>query len=442
MVAAALAQLDREDPALAKQADAALNALTWDEGLATITQMRLQEWLWYGLPVKFWTDLAEWVQIATALGRLLDLVELPRYGALCRGATTHDVLAAYERDEAHGRAAFRKAMNASGISPPDVPELRWSAIMGVEEVQAHEAVSGVLEMAIEAGEIRPGTRGWRGRQQAVVRRALLLARPDLAAGCWLDQVHEERVERWLTSRGESRRELLGRVRDAVTGPKVPVPDDVAQHVAPVRWLLERAETGLDLTATNRLRPATVAELARGFGWSLEVGTRQTEGDVWEVVAVRHLARRVGALRRSGRRLVLTTAGRRLLADESGLWQALCGGLLDDSGFPAAAGEIALVVLLEGEADTDDELSEAVAARIVEENWTGQSSGARPGRRAALQGLSDLRWGLEVLRLVDRPPGATWWDSPTWRLNAAGRAAALVALQARALRPRRSIWESR
>jgi hypothetical protein len=33
---------------------------------------------------------------------------------------------------ARGKAAFRRAA-ASGITPPDLPELEWGAVMGLEE---------------------------------------------------------------------------------------------------------------------------------------------------------------------------------------------------------------------------------------------------------------------------------------------------------------------
>lgn len=441
MVAAALAQLAAEDQQLADQADVALNSLTWDEGLDTITQLRMQEWLWHKLPVKFWTDLAEWAQLAGALGRLLDILDLPRYAEVCRSTRTLEILAAYNRDEQEGRSAFRRAMDASGVSPPDVPELTWGDVMGVEELQAHESASGALELAIEAGEVRLGTRGWRKQQQAVIRRQLLIRRPDLADSCWLDRVHEERVERWLSSRGDSRRTLLTGRRDAILGPQVPVPDRVGEHVAPVRWLLERALVGVQLTQTDRLRPAAVAEMGREFGWWAESSTRLLEADSGEVGAVRRLARRVGAVRRIGHRLVLTASGRGLVADDTALWRALCGRLLDDGGFSAAAGEIALALLLDGEAETHDDVSMAVGMRIAEEAWTDQDSGDGPGPSAVSSALGHLHAALYVLRLLDVAPGTTWWDSFGWKLNPAGRAAALVAMQTRALRPRRSVWET-
>src|SRR5262249_36560476 len=49
----ALETLSREDPEAAGDARAALAWLTGDEGLETISLLRLQEFLWYALPVKW-----------------------------------------------------------------------------------------------------------------------------------------------------------------------------------------------------------------------------------------------------------------------------------------------------------------------------------------------------------------------------------------------------
>jgi hypothetical protein len=95
------------------------------EGLETITQYGLQRFLWYELPRKWMTDLEGRRHLAMALGRVLDLVGLPRYAGICRSPETDAVLAAYERDDREGFAAFRRAEERSGVHPPDLPELTW-----------------------------------------------------------------------------------------------------------------------------------------------------------------------------------------------------------------------------------------------------------------------------------------------------------------------------
>jgi hypothetical protein len=133
IVAGALERLRAEDEHLGGDAEAALNSLTWDEGLETITRYGLQRFLWYELPRKWMTDLEGRRHLAMALGRVLDLVGLPRYAAICRSPETDAVLAAYERDDREGFAAFRRAEERSGVHPPDLPELTWGPAMGMQE---------------------------------------------------------------------------------------------------------------------------------------------------------------------------------------------------------------------------------------------------------------------------------------------------------------------
>src|SRR5690348_10847921 len=71
----ALETLAREDPEAADDARAALAWLTGDEGLETISLLRLQEFLWYALPVKWPMSTPGRVGVAKALGRLFLLAD-------------------------------------------------------------------------------------------------------------------------------------------------------------------------------------------------------------------------------------------------------------------------------------------------------------------------------------------------------------------------------
>jgi hypothetical protein len=70
---------------VAGDAEAALGSLTSDEGPQAITQHGLETFLWYQRRAKWLTDLEGKLHIVASLGRLLELVGLPRYAARGRG---------------------------------------------------------------------------------------------------------------------------------------------------------------------------------------------------------------------------------------------------------------------------------------------------------------------------------------------------------------------
>src|ERR1700745_4138791 len=82
----ALETLSREDPEAAGDARAALAWLTGDEGLETISLLRLQEFLWYALPVKWPMSTPGRVGVAKALGRLFLLAGFGRDARGCSSA--------------------------------------------------------------------------------------------------------------------------------------------------------------------------------------------------------------------------------------------------------------------------------------------------------------------------------------------------------------------
>jgi hypothetical protein len=187
------------------------------------------------------------------------------------------VLAAYDRDDREGFAAFRRAEERSGVRPPDLPELEGST--------------------------------------------------------WLEVVLGERVEEWVRSRGQSRQvlvePLVARLRD---GP-VAAPAGAAEAVAPLRWLLARAGEGIAMTQKGNLARALVIEAVERFGWQPLPNPPRGEDDVFELWVLRDLARDLGAVRRSGRRLVATCAGRALAGDAEALWRAVAQRL---GGVPISA----------------------------------------------------------------------------------------------------------
>ncbi|WP_406311936.1 hypothetical protein OHA77_25025 [Streptosporangium sp. NBC_01639] len=396
-VAALLSELERSEPHDAEHARSAIDWLTGGEPLETITELNMCEFLWYTLPTKIAGDRPA---IARALGSLLRLGGMERYAALCSSSTTAQILRTYTRSgEDAGAAAYQSALDATGVLPPDVPELRWSSIMGPEELGAHGACSAALELAIVSGELTSDS----SERQALTRHWLTTPRAELGGDNWLHRVQGERLNRWVLGRGAAWRELAQPFEVRL---HAPIPAPAEDHLDALRWLLElgRRPGGIPLTQRHNLARAVLAEST----WSAA-----------ELAAVREVAQGpMGALRRAGRRLVTTPAGERLLQDHDQLWEAAAAALLapeaGEHGFRASAREVALMLLADGSPADHDR----VAAVIACEEWQISEVDAS---------LAELGRRLDAFAL--RRAGT---------LTPAGRSAALAALRSHALRPRRYV----
>jgi hypothetical protein len=141
-IAAALAKLAQQDAGSAGNAEAALEWIAGELGLAAITQVHVQNFCWYQLPMKWLISHEEKLRVAVALGEVLDLLQLPRYASICRSQATREILGAHEESSRLGKAAFRRAAVDSGITSPDLPDFEWSATMGPQEASAWSSVAG------------------------------------------------------------------------------------------------------------------------------------------------------------------------------------------------------------------------------------------------------------------------------------------------------------
>ena len=127
-----------------------------------------------------------------------------------------------------------KAMEASGIVPPDLPELEWGEIMGTAEMDAYDRIAATLELALAAGELKPGGRGWRLTQQRLARQQLTMPRATVRR-CWTGSAPSGST-RGPTSVATGRRGLASAVLpDLLTDPAPP--RDLGDRIAPMQWLL-------------------------------------------------------------------------------------------------------------------------------------------------------------------------------------------------------------
>ena len=433
LVPRTLALLRRTDPAAARRAERALGELLGDGGLADLTQHGLQTYLWYTLAGGHEPALT-----AAALQSFFDLAEMHRYAGVAGSAQTKEVLRTYdEQGSTAGVRVAARAMDASGVLPPDLAELEWGELMGPVETDAYQRIAVTLELALAAGELRPGGRGWRLTQQRLARHQLTLPRAD---GVLLDRVRAERLSTWADVGGVERRGLADSLLPDLLADPAP-PRDLADRVAPVQWLLELAagrpgdDPGIPLTVTGNLARRVVQEASERFDWwSLPDRPPRSESDIWQLGELRQILQRAGLLRRSGRRLLLGTRGKAMLGDPTAQWLATMALLIDENEFESAAQEAGLMLLLRsgGMVDARDLIKE-VAEVLAGSGWRDTGDGTPPEDLDVSRAVWDLLRRCELWSLVDqgRGPGFT----TRLRLADAGVRAAHTALRLYALRPR-------
>jgi hypothetical protein len=435
-VAAVLAKLAGQDAAAAEDARAALEWIAGDQGRAFITQQRIQNFCWYDLPVKWFVDLDDQLRVVAALAQALDLLQLPRYAAVCRSGTTREVLSAYETSLAHGKAAFRRAATASGVMPPDLPDFQWGPAMGFEEASAWSSTAEFLEVAVSSGDLVPGRRGWKARQQELVRAHLNVPQAGLLGQTLAQVILTERTGTWVNARrSETRRRLLAAIANRLLHPAELPAATAADPLPPLRWLLDQLDGGIALTQTGNLNRKFVQDSADRFGWDFSRPPR-TEDDLFDLYQLRHFAQDLGLARRSGRKLTLTAKGRRLLADPGSLWHAVAAGLLGDNGFTVFAGELFLALLLAADSVPNRELTATVGQAAAEEGFRDTRTFGPPDEHdisRAVHETSNLCRALGLLAV-----GGDWGDR-SYGLSGTGKSTALEALRARATGPRTIPW---
>jgi hypothetical protein len=435
--AEALETLAREDPALAGDAKTALRWLTEGGGLEAVSMLRLQEFLWYALPTSWPVPPDGHLAIARALSRLLALAGMDRYADVCASAETEHVITAYGRSRRDGEAAYRKARDTSAAAPPDTDLLAWSATpeMGPDERAAYESCAAAIELALACGDLKVGVSGWRTRRTALVDGWLTRADGPDAPDPWLSRISAERIHEWAHGhpgeRAQMARHIVPRLLEPPVLPGEPLPS--------LRWLLRHADAGLRLTARHYISPTLVREAAGLFGWGGQVtAKRHQELDLYPLHTLRGLAQHeMGAVRRSGTSLVLTRTGRLMAEDPAVRWHIGTAALIGpddgcDPDFTVAVREAALLVATLHDGPVGyEELASRLTDLHAAEGWTSLS-GSSLG--VAIRGeIHVLRHRLRALQLMDERAGA---GPLALALTPTGTAAALSALLARALRPRR------
>jgi hypothetical protein len=431
-ISAALAKLAELDPASADNAEAALRWIAGEQGVGAITQDAVQTFCWYQLPTKWIDGGDEKSRVVTALAAAFDLLQLPRYAAICRSSTTHDILAAYELSPRLGKAAFRRAGVASGISPPDLPDFQWGAVMGVQEAAAWSSTADFLEIAVGSAALVPGARGWKTRQQEFVRAHLTTARLDLLGQTYFHAIVTERAETWVSlRRGQTRRRIVTAVTNRLLHP-AQLPAGTAEPLPRLQWLLGELAVGIELTVRGNLNRGFVQQNADRFDWDLSRPPRN-EDDLYDLSQLRALTQELGLGHRSGRTLSLTAKGRRLAADAEQLWRVVAASLLEGKdSFGTFLGELFLALMLDVESLPMGKIVATLGRAATEAGFREHVTGKPPDEDHVRWVLHDTINPCRALGLL--AVGAAW-NEDSYGLTAIGKATALEALRARATGPR-------
>jgi hypothetical protein len=430
-IAAAVATLARRDEQLAGNAGAALQWITGEHGLALLTQERIQNFCWYELPLKWTISLDAKVQIAVALAQALDLLGLPRYAAICRSPVTGEILAIYEASPSRGKAAFRRAAAASGVVPPGVPGFEWGQAMGFLEAAAWSSASGLLELAVAAGDVVPGARGWKSRQRQLVHSYLDRPQAELAGETFGQAILTERVEIWVNfRRSPSRRRVMAGVAGRLLSQAGSPAGDLRDPLPRLTWLLEEFRSGVGLTRAGNMNRMFVQRNAGLFGWDRARPPR-SEHDLADLRRLRCFVERLGFTCSCTQVLKLNAAGRRVLAQPEKLWRLATAGLLKDSDFAVFAGELFLALLLAGPVPFE-EIKGLVKKAAGEEGFRENRTGKPPTGHDiawAIHRTGDLCRALGLLAECGGDP-----DGHPYSLTSDGAVTAQEALRARATSP--------
>jgi hypothetical protein len=431
-VAAALEKLAQDDAAAATAAEPALRWLAGAVGLAALTQERVQSFCWYQLPMKWLTSFDDKLRVAAALAQALDLLQLPRYAAICRSETTREVLTAYEMSPRRGKAACRRAFAASGVEPPDLPDFEWGPVRGMQEMWAWSSVADFLEVAVASGDLAPGARGWKIRQQDLVRTHLSTSQPELLGQTFAHAILTERAETWVNlRRSETRRKLVAAVANRLLHP-AQFPAGTTEPLPRLRLLLDALDEGIPLTVRGNLNRKFVQQMADPFGWDFD-RPPSSEDNFYDLHLARELIERLGLARRTGDLLTLTTKGYRLAADREQLWRAVAADLVaEHDDFTLYTGELFFVMRLTADHVSYEQIVATVQRAAAEEGFLDKRTGEPPDEDEVSWVMHDT---LNLCRAVGLLVEGGDWGHRNYGLTDVGKATALEALHTRATGPR-------
>ena len=354
-------------------------------------------------------DLDDCEDLTDGLARLLDLLQMPRHAAVCRSRATRKVQAAYWDGEGEGVKAYRRAAAASGLAPPALPGLEWG---GEEKPPAEDAAwqstARMLEGAVTAGTLVPGSRGWRDRQRELAQAHLDAPRPELGGRSHFEAVIAERLDAWADAYDSpAREEAIAAIASLLMRP-ARLPDEYAASPLPRwQWFLDQLGGGIPLTQNGNIGRSFVRTHAARFGFDDSGWQPSFDRDLEELLELRAMAARLGVAARSGQKLALTPRGRRLAEDPAALWRATARLLVGGGELKGFTGELFLMLLLPSQAlprdDVYDTIARAVAQAAATEKFTRGLYGVAADDRDAVRAAQYTIWRCRASAFSPQAP---------------------------------------
>jgi hypothetical protein len=119
----------------AEATHSSLEWLGWEgEGELLLRRYDVQLFVWYTLPRKFLTTLADKRGAADALACTLERLggRAASYAEVCRAPETDELLRAWEAEDPAAWSRLRELLKNSGLEPPDTELLTWGQVMATK----------------------------------------------------------------------------------------------------------------------------------------------------------------------------------------------------------------------------------------------------------------------------------------------------------------------
>lgn len=444
-------ELAAEDTDVGMEASGAWISLTAGEGPSVLTLAGLQNWVWWLLPKRSHANDDEhhgfWVASAAAAAKLFDRLGDTTYAELCRSDRTAKVLAAWRHSRSKGLRATRSALKASPVTPPNLDDFAWSQVSGAWENSAQGAVECALEQAIVDGRLDQAKPRWRQVAAQICADTLDDGRPGDIGQSWRSLVLSERAERWAKQPGTPsgrQGERQDIARRFMSPPPLPPDHVTAGPLGLLGWLADACVDGVTLTESGYLPRALVLDAVDTYDWWRWDTPPRSEADVFQLELVHQAARKLGVLRRKGRTLTTTKAGRSVATDPAVWWPRLVMLGHGDVAYRDAIFEAMALALIDGATHQDDDIAHAIGGELGEQRWQsdGQPMTAAEHGPALYMAINPWRvWGFvdyQSGRWEPAADGSRRVAATTVTATAAGQAAGALWLHRHITGPRSDI----